>query len=474
MVKHRGESSKMGQAGPLLHAAAGGLQVQTRSQTAGAAYEECNSEQDEREVGYSPRWEEAPSGAPTGKKGHRERLTMAETRLDVLEASVEELYQGQGRLLGVESSQEEAEARTEKVESLIDQLTEDTKDFVRHLHEVVAELTAKVMVLTRTLDAGGSNTRVAPPQHFRAPEPQCYGGARDAKELENFLFDMEQYFCATRLDSEETKVAIATMYLNGDAKLWWRTRWEEIQQGRCRVDTWGDLKRELRTRFLPENTEFVARRKLRQLRQSTTIRDYVKQFSALMLDIWDMSEKDKLFSFLDGLKPWAQQELHRRNVTDVVGAIAAAERLTDFVSSEDLRKKKHSSGNRPSKYSRAKESGGEQKKKNFHKGPGSRGRVPKSSGCFLCGGPHKVRECPQKQALNALTASILPRKLDKGKAIALSSSSSDSSSDSEASQGTRMGAMRLLNALRGPSGGEHKGKATKGRKQRVDVCGHQA
>ncbi|RWW58746.1 hypothetical protein BHE74_00034351 [Ensete ventricosum] len=117
-------------AGPLLQATAGGLQVQTHSPTAGAAYEERDSEQDEREVGYSPRGEEAPSGVPTEKKGHRERLTMAETHLDVLEASVEELYHGQGRLLGVETSQEEAETRIENVESLIDQLTEDTKDSV--------------------------------------------------------------------------------------------------------------------------------------------------------------------------------------------------------------------------------------------------------------------------------------------------------------------------------------------------------
>ncbi|RRT59749.1 hypothetical protein B296_00044606, partial [Ensete ventricosum] len=175
MVKHSGESSKMRQAGPLLQAAASGLQVQTRSQTVGAAHEERYSEQDERKVGYSPRGEEAPFGAPTRKKGHRERFAMAETRLDVLEASVEELYQGQQRLLGVESSQEEAEFRIEKVESLIDQLTEDTKNFIRHLHEVVAELTANVMVLTRTLDVGGNNTRTAPPQNFRASEPQCYG-----------------------------------------------------------------------------------------------------------------------------------------------------------------------------------------------------------------------------------------------------------------------------------------------------------
>ncbi|RWW26616.1 hypothetical protein GW17_00008988 [Ensete ventricosum] len=109
----------------------------------GATHEERYNEQDKREVGYSPRGEEAPSGAPTGKKSHKERIITAETRIDVLEASVEELYQGHERLLGVESSQEEAKSQIEKVESLIDQLTKDTKDSVRHLHEVVAELTAK-------------------------------------------------------------------------------------------------------------------------------------------------------------------------------------------------------------------------------------------------------------------------------------------------------------------------------------------
>ncbi|RWW07516.1 hypothetical protein GW17_00029102 [Ensete ventricosum] len=90
----------MGQAGPLLQAAVGGLQVQTRSQTVGAAHEERGSEQDEREFGYSPRVEEAPSGAPTGKKSHKERLTTAETRLDVLEVSLEKLYQASEGYLG--------------------------------------------------------------------------------------------------------------------------------------------------------------------------------------------------------------------------------------------------------------------------------------------------------------------------------------------------------------------------------------
>ncbi|RWW01594.1 hypothetical protein GW17_00035359 [Ensete ventricosum] len=70
------------------HDPVGGLQVQTHLQTVGAAHEERDSEQDEREVGYSPRVKEAP----TGKKSHKERLTTTKTRLDVLEASLEELY----------------------------------------------------------------------------------------------------------------------------------------------------------------------------------------------------------------------------------------------------------------------------------------------------------------------------------------------------------------------------------------------
>ncbi|RRT32391.1 hypothetical protein B296_00051847 [Ensete ventricosum] len=95
-----------------------------------AADEERNSELDEREVVYSPRAEEAQSGVLIGKRSHKERLITVETSLDVLEASLEELYQGQRRLIGVESWQEEAESRIDMVESLVDRLTEDTKDSV--------------------------------------------------------------------------------------------------------------------------------------------------------------------------------------------------------------------------------------------------------------------------------------------------------------------------------------------------------
>ncbi|RRT74328.1 hypothetical protein B296_00032476 [Ensete ventricosum] len=70
----------------------------------------------------------------------RKEATMPKTNLDVFKASLDELYQDQRRILEVESSQEEAESRIDKVESLVDRLIEDTKDSVQHLHEVMAEL----------------------------------------------------------------------------------------------------------------------------------------------------------------------------------------------------------------------------------------------------------------------------------------------------------------------------------------------
>ena len=56
-------------------------------------------------------------------------------------------------------------------------------------------------------------------------EPRYYRGARDTKEVKNFLFDIEQYFQVVRADSEDLKVSMATMYLSRDAKVWWRMKY---------------------------------------------------------------------------------------------------------------------------------------------------------------------------------------------------------------------------------------------------------
>ncbi|KAA0065559.1 uncharacterized protein E5676_scaffold1212G00220 [Cucumis melo var. makuwa] len=177
-----------------------------------------------------------------------------------------------------------------------------------------------------------------PVSRVKIPEPKPFCGARDAKALENYIFDLDQYFRATNTVTEEAKVTLATMHLSEDAKLWWRSRYVDMQEGHCTIDTWVALKRELRSQFFLENVEIFARRKLRELKHTDSIREYVKQFAGFMLDIHDMSEKDKGFCFVEGLKPWAKTKLYEQRVQDLTSAYAAAERLFDLISDfQDVR-----------------------------------------------------------------------------------------------------------------------------------------
>ncbi|KAL0386158.1 UNVERIFIED_CONTAM: hypothetical protein Sradi_3010100 [Sesamum radiatum] len=112
-------------------------------------------------------------------------------------------------------------------------------------------LQAEVNLLKRAL---GREEDRAPVSKVKVLDPKPFGGARSAKELENFLWDMEAYFqVACILDDE--KVSITSMYLTGDAKLWWRTRLSgDASANREKIETWDVLKKELKDQFLPCNT----------------------------------------------------------------------------------------------------------------------------------------------------------------------------------------------------------------------------
>ncbi|KAG6515103.1 hypothetical protein ZIOFF_025488 [Zingiber officinale] len=250
----------------------------------------------------------------------------------------------------------------------------------------------------------------------RVPKPKSFGGTRSAKELENFLWDMEQYFVAAKVPETE-KVTISSMYLIGDAKLWWRTRMvDDANAGRQKIDTWDRLKKEMKDQFLPGNTSWIARDGLKRLKQSGSVRDYVKEFSSLMLDIQNMSEEDKLYNFLYGLQPWAQVELRRQNVRDLPSAIiVAADALVDLrMSKENLNMSSSSKSNfvRKDKKGDWKKEGKKDAKKKDSGNNHGKGKVEhsavrgkdnlKNQGCFLCNDPHFAKDCPKREKLNAL------------------------------------------------------------------------
>ncbi|XP_070046667.1 uncharacterized protein [Nicotiana tomentosiformis] len=168
------------------------------------------------------------------------------------------------------------------------------------------------------------------PQKLKIYEPKSYKGARNAKKVENFIFDIEQYIDDMGELKEAKTVAIAAMYLQGDAKLWWRVKYEAIMAGEDTIETWEKLKEAICLQFFRKNVEYNARRKLQVLHQTKSLRDYMWEFSEFMLNIRDMGDKDRLFTFLKGLKLYAYMELQRQRVDILPKVIQATECLGDY------------------------------------------------------------------------------------------------------------------------------------------------
>ena len=80
---------------------------------------------------------------------------------------------------------------------------------------------------------------------------------------------------------------------------------DDAKSGMPQITTWETLKKELKDHFFSTNTAWVVREALKRFRHTGSVREYVKEFSSLMLDIKNMLEEDKLFNFMSGLQGWA-------------------------------------------------------------------------------------------------------------------------------------------------------------------------
>ena len=105
---------------------------------------------------------------------------------------------------------------------MVTELYEDVKAALDVVRVEVADISTKVNVVVRVVENQTPTRRTTRPNKVKLPEPKPFFGARDAKALENYIFDLEQYFKATDTEIEEEKITEATMHLAEDAKLWWR------------------------------------------------------------------------------------------------------------------------------------------------------------------------------------------------------------------------------------------------------------
>ncbi|XP_060172138.1 uncharacterized protein LOC132603213 [Lycium barbarum] len=280
---------------------------------------------------------------------------------------------------------------------------------------------AKIVALEKQVNVGvteaANNVVVMREAKIEAPKPPVFKGVRDAQEVENFLWHLENYFKHGKVRDDEAKINTAVLYLTETAMLWWRRKVADTDRGLCTINTWDQFKHEFKRQFFPNNVLYEARRKLRELKQTGSIRDYVKEFTTLMLQIPNLTSDDLLFHFMDGLQNWAKQELQRRQVSDIDQAIVEAESLMDFKHDKRDKGKGHESrgGNATGGRDRGKNKESQQyysrtqnankfdgKKSNGRQGYAEKKAQVEKKGCYLCGGPHNFKNCPDLKSLSAM------------------------------------------------------------------------
>ncbi|KAK3016417.1 hypothetical protein RJ639_007064 [Escallonia herrerae] len=235
------------------------------------------------------------------------------------------------------------------------------------------------------------------------PEPRSYDGTREARQVDNFLWCLEQYFEALDIDDKEEHVqwTVATKAKeNARAEIiQWSERGEiggelllALEAKRrytdgCNIKTWDKLKLELKRQFYPESIEDMAMINLRWLRQKGSIHEYVNEYSNLMLKIPEMSERQRLCFFIDGLHQLVATELrheHAKDGGDSRSKSGLPNATDDKQSGDEGRRRRHK---------------GEKKHEGSHKQGDSRDYKAHGGlreGCFYCADSHYRKDCQHK------------------------------------------------------------------------------
>jgi len=168
-----------------------------------------------------------------------------------------------------------------------------------------------------------------------------FDGAWDRKVVDAWLAEMEDYLHAAKV-GRHSAVELAQSYLKGYASTWWRTVRQE--EGKAHGYTWEFFKECIELEFIPKNSDYISRCKLRDLvnANNENLRQYVRAYSELMLEIRHMHELDRVCHFVMGLPTWAKRKLEENWPASLTDAIMKVEGFSDVGRGEKFEFKKDS------------------------------------------------------------------------------------------------------------------------------------
>jgi hypothetical protein len=160
------------------------------------------------------------------------------------------------------------------------------------------------------------------PGRLKAPSPPTFKG--DMLAVDEFLRAQKQQhaFYGADLATDAAKLKFVAVHMSGAAAQWFETQ----QASAAPIATWAEFEDRFLKRYRPVKAEMAARQRLSQLKQraTTSVSVYASLFQSILSPITDMSEKDKLFSFIQGLLPSIQIRMWEKEPLSLADAINTA------------------------------------------------------------------------------------------------------------------------------------------------------
>lgn len=146
-------------------------------------------------------------------------------------------------------------------------------------------------------------------------KPESYS-ARSAQSLDSFIGHMDLYISQTL---EDFKLHVASSFLNGPAY----ERYKVISQDSSST-SWEQLKQKLYQCFQPMNKVKLARDKLANFKQHSSVGQFNEKFQRIMLDIPLILQDEVIDRYRRGLKRQIAKDLCTRVYNDLNSLMADA------------------------------------------------------------------------------------------------------------------------------------------------------
>ena len=192
----------------------------------------------------------------------------------------------------------------------------------QHIAQQAAQL-QQLQQAQQAQQAQGAQAQQQGASHrLKAPTPPTFRGEMLA--VDTFIRAQKQQhaFYGADLATDAAKLRFVAVYLTDGASQWFETQ----QASPTPITTWAEFEERFHKRYRPVKAEMAARQRLSQLEQrgTTSVNVYASLFQAILSPITDMSEKDKLFSFVRGLRPEIKMRMWEKEITTLAEAINCA------------------------------------------------------------------------------------------------------------------------------------------------------